>query len=718
MLSQLDLGVYKVIMPNMKATELYMGAVTYPFYYSKVGYEAKCTEGIPFDPFDKVICELLKVEDSLSFEEIGDILGLNVYDDRNNGKILDYAEHEILAEAIQSLSSEEFGQMVEPGDIAMSKCRLTSIGREYAEKHFKFKVTENKPFDLFFDHTTGLHQEAQENFEFIKRQYTSTNFDTGVNDKEILKSIAAKQVPDIYDPERYLSFTNAEIVSQEFFETQLPLALTYDALSKEFKFYCLNANSKGIHGSFTKWINLEDEKQGEILNAFLVANNAPNGEIYSSYLVQLKESALNETVELNANQLMAMPIIEEPVFVYNINKFINEDEATEVFLSIPEFSPVMNLAIGNIAQQLNHPESKLFLVFPEMNDSLEDQTAFDQIMKIAKASPKVYVIHQQVKDLFFGIKSPSFIEYFDFSESNVMGIRKGFFHRKPLDERCEGIMNHILEEMANNIGAEIASDITQYINENLSKKWSLEIKDKLLGYESRLKPITGLGNKPAEVDEALLLISQYRKNKTEEIIKDFQNKISKIQNSLIGPLTEETISGANLLLQQIDLNLVQADQNLRDRYQFLRIEIDKKRSAILDATREFYFVLDTNILLKDSSLIERLDPKHKVVIAAKVLDELNNFKRKKESSAKASQAISKITQNKFKNIRRMRANLKVLPPDFSKKSPDNMILSVAKSLSKKNVLLVTDENGLLEKCRFVDVNGIKLKEFINRFIKK
>lgn len=115
-------------------------------------------------PFDKVICELLKVENSLSLEEIGDILGMNGVPN----KILDLAEKEILTEALQSLSSQEFGRMIDGGDINFSSCRLTSTGREYAERKSKFRITENKPFTIFFDHTTGNHKQAKQYFEFVQ----------------------------------------------------------------------------------------------------------------------------------------------------------------------------------------------------------------------------------------------------------------------------------------------------------------------------------------------------------------------------------------------------------------------------------------------------------------------------------------------------------------------------------------------------------------------
>jgi hypothetical protein len=156
----------------------------------------------------------LKVEEQLSFESIGDILGLNVYESENPKRILDFGEKEILTEALQSLASKDF-RMIEGGDINFSRCRLTTIGREYAEKKSKFKITANKPFTIFFDHTTGNHIQAKQLFGFTDGKLSGKEFAIDLADESALKEIAAVQIPEIYNLAKQYSFTDAVLKKQE-----------------------------------------------------------------------------------------------------------------------------------------------------------------------------------------------------------------------------------------------------------------------------------------------------------------------------------------------------------------------------------------------------------------------------------------------------------------------------------------------------------------------
>ena len=75
---ELDIEIYRHLENDMITGEIYIGHLNYDFIFSKVNYLATCTEAIPFTPFDKVICQLLTIDEQLSFEQIGEILGMNV----------------------------------------------------------------------------------------------------------------------------------------------------------------------------------------------------------------------------------------------------------------------------------------------------------------------------------------------------------------------------------------------------------------------------------------------------------------------------------------------------------------------------------------------------------------------------------------------------------------------------------------------------------------
>ncbi len=147
MTNDLEYNIYRAIQQDKRLTEIYLGYQEFEWLYTKVKYSATCTEAVEFTLFDKTICGLLNIEDALSFEQIGEILGFNVEDNPSKKKYKDLAESEILREAIQGL--EEF-DMITTGDTSYSYCQLTDIGKEYFQKgkSLKYIMINSLPYIL------------------------------------------------------------------------------------------------------------------------------------------------------------------------------------------------------------------------------------------------------------------------------------------------------------------------------------------------------------------------------------------------------------------------------------------------------------------------------------------------------------------------------------------------------------------------------------------
>ncbi len=60
------------------------------------------------------------------------------------------------------------------------------------------------------------------------------------------------------------------------------------------------------------------------------------------------------------------------------------------------------------------------------------------------------------------------------------------------------------------------------------------------------------------------------------------------------------------------------------------------------------------------------------------------------------------------------ADLTLLPNDFSKKSPDNFILSVALKYKEENPIMLTSDNGLQIKAKGLGITTITLKDFLRQ----
>ena len=56
----------------------------------------------------------------------------------------------------------------------------------------------------------------------------------------------------------------------------------------------------------------------------------------------------------------------------------------------------------------------------------------------------------------------------------------------------------------------------------------------------------------------------------------------------------------------------------------------------------------------------------------------------------------------------------LLSNDFSKRSPDNLILTVALKFKSENPILLTSDNGLQIKAKGMKITTITLKEFLRQ----
>ena len=60
------------------------------------------------------------------------------------------------------------------------------------------------------------------------------------------------------------------------------------------------------------------------------------------------------------------------------------------------------------------------------------------------------------------------------------------------------------------------------------------------------------------------------------------------------------------------------------------------------------------------------------------------------------------------------SNTSLLPIDFEKRSPDNLILSVALKFKSENPIILTSDIGLQVKSKGMGVTTISLKDFLNQ----
>ena len=145
-------------------------------------------------------------------------------------------------------------------------------------------------------------------------------------------------------------------------------------------------------------------------------------------------------------------------------------------------------------------------------------------------------------------------------------------------------------------------------------------------------------------------------------------------------------------------------------------KFDKPKKEI-QKDKENIYVIDTNVFVDYPDIISKIDKKYKVVLSAKVIDELDYLKisLSDEQKRNVQKALRLINEGiDIRGIKMEIADVSLLPNDFNKKSPDNMILSVALKYKGENPILLTSDNGLQIKSKGLGLTTISLRDYLKQ----
>lgn len=715
MSKEIDIEIYKHISNEMDVAEIYLGHIPFAFHYTKAQYTATCTEAFPFNPFDKVICELLKVEEQLSFENIGDILGMNVYESENPKRYLDLAEKEILTEALQSLASEDF-RMITVGDINFSSCKLTPIGREYAEKKSKFRVTENKPFTIYFDHTAGNHIQAKQFFEFADGRPSTKQFAIELADESALKDIAAVQIPEIYNPPKQYSFTDAVLNRQQNLQVEFPVAITFNTKYNTYHFYCYDTANKAIHKHFNEWINSNKTAKQDLLEGFSATETAANLKNFAQvYSEQVSAFAANTKINIVKSPLLKQQFVDEQLFLSSFNELFNLTEKVELYLCLPIVSENIYKSISSIIQNSENKDSRFFFVFPsQLNEAIEK--SFKQLQGISNSVENLYAMQLQVKSLLLFCKTESEPFYFEMVNGSVNNHPKNFFERKLWDKKADKIELHFLEKFSDEYALKICDEVNKVVNDDLQEIVSKQQLDELEFYEFKLEPFANIGTQGETVELTLELIDNFRQDRVEKLEEKLNSQLDDIETALESVSDEKEFAEIQKALAATTAEIVLDDSEAFRRSEALKPIIANKKEEFAEAKKVYNLIFDTNVLLHHPDIFAKVAKKNNIIIAAKVLDELDKHKTNPEHKEAAAKCIREIHSDKNKNIHKVKANLKLLPPDFKRNAPDNIILSSALIYQGKSGILITDDKGFFEKAKTVEMPVMTYDDFISKFV--
>lgn len=136
----------------------------------------------------------------------------------------------------------------------------------------------------------------------------------------------------------------------------------------------------------------------------------------------------------------------------------------------------------------------------------------------------------------------------------------------------------------------------------------------------------------------------------------------------------------------------------------------------LVANKKNYYIIDTNVFVDYPDIISKIDKKYPVILSAKVTDELDKMKIKLDEQGKrnAEKALRHLNSETAHTVIYEFADTSLLPEDFDRRSPDNMILSVALKYKDENPIMLTSDNGLQLKSKILGITTISLKKFLKR----
>ncbi|MCI2230286.1 PIN domain-containing protein [Polaribacter sp. MSW13] len=718
-MNNIDYNIFKAIEQDKKLTEIYLGYKPFDWFFTKAKYSATCTEAVEFTLFDKTICGLLNIENSLSFEEIGEILGFNVTDNPSQKKYKDFAEYEILKDALQSL--EEF-EMITTGDNSFSYCQLTDIGKEYFQKGKKFRVHTNKRFELYFDNTNNDHSKAKDNFEFLKSVNTEENsINSRINyeDEQLLKSFSENQIPEIYNVEKMNSFKDSVLIEKEHKSTTLYAVFLVDTTSGKYRTLVYEEYSKTINDYFSTYLRKNKEKADnlffQVLQQYSFYQNPISDDfLYREELIKsqkeierviAEDKNISEEIANNINQLK---FIEPYMFFDRLDTIIKNSE-NEVWLM---FNEVSKLLIETLSKVIKNNNDKYLFIYLPINDDLKtDLEAFknevsetlnsyviigkiDEFNVITVKSSKTSIYKKDSFPLKISSKS---IKYQFVKKYLSVDLKKHIvtFRRDFADEYLK-----VLYYQFNN-------DIEKRIKSNSLSKFTIE---EIENIDFKIRPFYNIKQYKNVFDEIKvtkdsLLISV--KNARKE-------KINIFLNSILAELKNLELSDERKF-KSLKSKINKEKEKFEEQETSLFLEIEKK---FLLKEKEFELIkkrksiiIDTNILLEEPKIVDIIGPLQNIIISLKVIDELDGLKNNSKTKEKAQEAIRQIHKHqKKRNVIIDTSTVDNLPDDLNRKSPDNMILSVALHYQKRNAILLTNDKGLQIKAEKLQIPAKTITE--------
>ena len=735
MISKTDIEIYSEIFQEKSTTEKYLGYVSFDWIYSSVKYTADCTLAIPFDLFDKVIVGILSVDEVLSIEQIGEILGMNLTHNAEQQQYKDEAEYDILRIALDNLKDYN---MIEIGDTSYSSCRLTKDGKLFAAKGYKFKVEENKPFKLFFDHTSNNHQGAKKALETLKGKQVQLVDEFDFLEESLMQIIAEIQVPEIHNPKLGNSFINPRIDNKNSvsFILKIAVALLFDVESKHTRFIAFDPSSKKTNQYFTDFLNLNKQ---DILN--LYEQGTEEGilvETRSSYLQGLIQDKTKIQSLLTSNPQDAMLVskasntnsefIDQEYFWLNLKDFISKD-TEEIFILVPEATELSILKIKQLAEEKETPF--MFVVFQQSAEEAVNNKIKQLYEFSSNTDNQLFVaVYSAVNSFECLLKGKKGITQLDESPLDFVN-GEGHFS-KTFYRNQQTTLNDLPPQYIE-IKKSFANDYLKIIEDAIENICQDEIEDDTINKRFILEQNSIATKANAflniEIDSDAKASFGSLNTIVEKHIAGIKNrhklflaeKLLQLSNSFEENTSDklEDIIQFESNLKEIEVECLDDSKDIKSAINVFKEKVQSEIKRIKDEVLAKTYIIDTNVFIKEPDIISKIDAKHYVALSLSVIEELDKLKTIADTKANASKAIvnintalKKSSNTKFSRVRKARADLTLLPDELQKKTADNLLLSLGLVYKKHNPTLLTLDRNFQSKAMMLDIPLVTMYELL------
>jgi len=620
-------------------------------------------------------------------------------------------------------------KMIEIGDTSYSSCRLTSIGKEYAQKGRKFKIENNKPFSLVYDHTSQNHIEAKILFKNLKGK-NQPSLINGFDflDEVLMKKMAVKQANEVFDEQKGNSFTNPKIdqnKSQSFL-LEIFVALLYDLESNQIRLLSYEPTTKTINEYFTKWLN--ENKLEEIIEQFQNENTADSllPILPLAYVQTITKGQKDFEVEVTNNPENAFAIakqinqdlhsIDVEYFWNNLKCFVSEN-TKECWFFLPDPNGKCLSLIERFADDCSY-----LMVFVTINTT-QNADLEKQVKKLTDKSclysNNLFVVQigfREIQKFKFWKLEDSLYEFNETSFS----VGDSFFINALTKTNIDAAKSY------NTRKHYFANELLPLLKENVLQKTSIEVetinKENILSYQN-LDKKSFVFTDLRDYEDVLQQVFKIEQQKNDFISKLKEKHQAQLQSELEQLVTDfdkqefsrlEPLQEFNRKLQTIQSELFEGYTDLLKEVVDFENKIKVEEKRIKDEILAKTYIIDTNVFIEEPEIITKIESKHYIVLSHTVINELDKLKQKDKLKEKASKAISILNKllGKSKQLRTAKANTTILGEDYQQNTPDNRILSVAFMYVDKNPILLTSDNGLQLKSKSIGIPTISLKEFL------